>query len=173
MHFAAGGSSNQKAYGMFTSLRTKHFPSVTRIMRPFIPAWTTIHGRQFSASTPQIVGSNYRVNCSCGVIRKDIMQWMLHDNLPSASWYWKLMVLEFANLLPLLLSHWFLYSPVVMHLFSVLIKRTSCYLLIYITDNLPVQWIMIVEIFFFVGKEKFFRTEACSTNSYWILSWIF
>ncbi|KAG5087525.1 hypothetical protein JHK86_000137 [Glycine max] len=85
MHFAAGGSSNQKAYGMFTSLRTKHFPSVTRIMRPFIPAWTTIHGRQFSASTPQIVGSNYRVNCSCGVIRKDIMQWMLHDNLPSAS----------------------------------------------------------------------------------------
>lgn len=85
---AGGGSSNHKGSGtlrkdsdrnLFTSARTMPSPTVPRVMRRPNSAGTTIHGRQFSVSTPQIVASNYRVNLSGGVVRKDIMQWMLHN----------------------------------------------------------------------------------------------
>ncbi|KAL3036536.1 hypothetical protein AAZX31_01G014800 [Glycine max] len=85
---SAGRSSNQKGSGtsrrdsdrhLFTSSRIMHFPTVARMMRPPNPAGITIHGRHFSASTPQTVGSIYRVNWSEGVIRKDIMQWLRHN----------------------------------------------------------------------------------------------
>ncbi|CAJ1931090.1 unnamed protein product [Sphenostylis stenocarpa] len=84
---AGGGSSNHKDSGtlrrdfdrnFFTSARTMPSPTVTRMMRRPSPAGTTIHGRHFSVSTPQIVASNNRFNWSGGVVRKDIMQWMLH-----------------------------------------------------------------------------------------------
>ncbi|KAG4992223.1 hypothetical protein AAZX31_09G189400 [Glycine max] len=85
---SAGSSSNQKPSGtlrrdsdrhLSTSSRTMPFPTVARMMRSPYPAGTTVHGRHFRASTPQIVGSNCRVNWSEGVIRKDIMQWMMHN----------------------------------------------------------------------------------------------
>lgn len=81
---AAGSSSYKSGSGLFgrdsdrhlfSSLRTRPFPTVARIMRPSNPAGTTTQGRHLSA----IVASNYRVNWSEGVIRKDIMQWMLRN----------------------------------------------------------------------------------------------
>ncbi|XP_020203082.1 uncharacterized protein LOC109788703 [Cajanus cajan] len=84
---AAGGtSSNHKASGRSrrdsdrhlctSSSWTRPFPTIGRMMRPSNPAGTTVHGRHFSVSMPEIVGSNYGVNWSGGVIRKDILQWM-------------------------------------------------------------------------------------------------
>ncbi|KAL2348911.1 hypothetical protein Fmac_002911 [Flemingia macrophylla] len=83
---AAGGTSSNKTSGMLkkdsdrhlftSSSRTKPFPTVGRMIRPPNPAGTTTHGRHFSVSMPQNVGSNYRMNWSGGVVRKDIMQWM-------------------------------------------------------------------------------------------------
>ncbi|ESW30259.1 hypothetical protein PHAVU_002G137900 [Phaseolus vulgaris] len=87
-HAAGGGSSNHKGSGtlrrdsdrnLFTSARTMASPTVPRVIRRSNPGGTTIHGRHFSVSTPQIVSSNYRVNLSGGVVRKDIMQWMMHN----------------------------------------------------------------------------------------------
>ncbi|WVZ09536.1 hypothetical protein V8G54_014066 [Vigna mungo] len=87
-HAAGGSSSNHKGSGtlrrdsdrnLFTSARSVPYPTGPRVMRRPNPPGTTIHGRHFSISTPQIVASNYRVNFSGGVVRKDIMQWMLHN----------------------------------------------------------------------------------------------
>lgn len=85
----ATGTSNQKPTGytgsskrdsdrhLFTSTRPKVFPTISRMIRPPNPAGTTIHGRHLSTYTSEIDRPNYRVNWSEGVIRKDIMQWML------------------------------------------------------------------------------------------------
>ncbi|XP_047149276.1 uncharacterized protein LOC124821439 [Vigna umbellata] len=87
-HAAGGSSSNHKGSGtlrrdsdrnLFTSARSVPYPTGPRVMRRPNPPGNTIHGRHFSFSTPQIVASNYRVNLSGGVVRKDIMQWMLHN----------------------------------------------------------------------------------------------
>ncbi|RDY12416.1 hypothetical protein CR513_02794 [Mucuna pruriens] len=76
---AAGAGTSNKASGifrkgsdrhLFTSLRTRPFPTVARMLRPPNPAGTTTQGRHLS---------DYRVNWSGGVIRKDIMHWMLQN----------------------------------------------------------------------------------------------
>ncbi|XP_027347764.1 uncharacterized protein LOC113859146 [Abrus precatorius] len=57
----------------------KPFPYITRMMRPPNPAGTTAHCRHFNFYAPDVFSSNYKVNWSQGVIRKDIMQWMLQN----------------------------------------------------------------------------------------------
>ncbi|KAK2427700.1 hypothetical protein P8452_42014 [Trifolium repens] len=85
------GTSNQKPpnnsglfkrdsdRNLFTSLKPKPFPSISRMMRPPNPAGTTIHGRNLSTYTPEVFRQNYRVNWQESVIRKDVMQWMLQN----------------------------------------------------------------------------------------------
>ncbi|XP_027362023.1 uncharacterized protein LOC113869758 [Abrus precatorius] len=64
----------------FISSRTGPFRTAARTMPPPNPVGTTtIHGRHLSFYSPEAVRSNYRVNWSGGVIRKDILQWMLHN----------------------------------------------------------------------------------------------
>ncbi|KAJ1395659.1 hypothetical protein SESBI_33221 [Sesbania bispinosa] len=86
----ATGTSNQKPTGytglfkrdsdrhFFTSSRLKPFPTIARMIRPPNPAGT-IHGRHLSFYTPDVIRPNYRVNWSGGVIRPDIMQWMMQN----------------------------------------------------------------------------------------------
>lgn len=80
----ATGTSKHKPPGysnrhLFTSLRPKPFPSISRMMSSPNPVGTSIHGRHLSIYTPEVVRPNHRVNWSEGVIRKDILQWMLRN----------------------------------------------------------------------------------------------
>ncbi|CAL0314169.1 unnamed protein product [Lupinus luteus] len=63
---------------LFTSW-PKPFPTISRMVRQPNSAGTTIHGRRFSMYAPEAFRSNYRANWSEGVIRKDIMQFMLRN----------------------------------------------------------------------------------------------
>ncbi|CAL0331593.1 unnamed protein product [Lupinus luteus] len=64
---------------LFTASWSKPFPTISRIMRQPNSASTTIHGRCLSRYTPEAFLSNYTGNRSEGVIRKDIMQFMLRN----------------------------------------------------------------------------------------------
>ncbi|KAE9607008.1 hypothetical protein Lal_00025974 [Lupinus albus] len=65
--------------GRNTASWPKPFPTISRIVNQPNSAWTTIHGRHLSRYAPEAFGSNYRGNWSEGVIRKDIMQFMLRN----------------------------------------------------------------------------------------------
>ncbi|KAL1315776.1 uncharacterized protein [Arachis hypogaea] len=87
----SAGASNNKPTGyfgsfkkdsdrhLFTSLRQRPFPTISMMTRPPNPARTSVHGRNLSIYAPEISSSNYRMNESGGVFRKDIMQWMLRN----------------------------------------------------------------------------------------------
>lgn len=64
---------------LFTSARNiwpKHFPTITRMMRP---PGSSIQTRHLSICGPDVLRPNYERRGFHGVIRKDIMQWMLRD----------------------------------------------------------------------------------------------
>ena len=87
----ATGTSNHKPTGysgslkrdsdrhLFTSSRPKPFPTISRMTRPPNPTGTSVHGRHLSIYASDVFRSNYRINESGGVFRKDIMQWMLRS----------------------------------------------------------------------------------------------
>ncbi|OIV89069.1 hypothetical protein TanjilG_28671 [Lupinus angustifolius] len=62
---------------LFTASLPKPFPTISMIVKQPNSAWTTIHGRRLGSYAPEAFRSNYRGNWSEGVIRKDIMQFML------------------------------------------------------------------------------------------------
>ncbi|MED6111570.1 hypothetical protein PIB30_053429 [Stylosanthes scabra] len=74
-----GSSKKDSDRHLFTSLRQRSFPTITRMTRPAHPAGTSVHGRNLSIYVPEVFRSNYRMNESGGVFRKDIMQWMLRN----------------------------------------------------------------------------------------------
>lgn len=90
----AAGTSNYKPLGYYRLFKRdsdrhlpspsshiwpKSFPTIARMIRPPNLAGTTTHCRRLSNNAHDIFRSNYRVNWSDGVIRKDIMQWMLQN----------------------------------------------------------------------------------------------
>ncbi|KAK7360888.1 hypothetical protein VNO77_02905 [Canavalia gladiata] len=71
--------SDKHFFTSSSSIWPKPFPTIARMMQPLNPARSTTHCRHLSIYAPDVFRSNYKVNWSGGVIRKDIMQWMLQN----------------------------------------------------------------------------------------------
>ncbi|CAJ2636390.1 unnamed protein product [Trifolium pratense] len=70
---------NKRLFTPSSSIWPKPFPTIANMLRPPTPAGTTTHYRNLSYYAPDSYRSNYNVYRSGGVIRKDILQWMLQN----------------------------------------------------------------------------------------------
>jgi hypothetical protein len=70
---------NKRLFTPASSIWPKPFPTIANMLRPPTPAGTTTHYRNLSYYPPDAFRSNYNAYHSGGVIRKDILQWMLQN----------------------------------------------------------------------------------------------
>lgn len=81
--------SDRHLFTSQTHIWPKPFPSIAKMMRP---PGTSIQCRHLSSCGPNVLRPNYGIYGSEGVIRRDILQWMLRDwwlKLPSFWFPWK------------------------------------------------------------------------------------
>lgn len=71
--------SNRRLFTPSSSIWPKPFPTIASMLRPPNPAGTTTHYRHLTNYPPDAFRSNYNAYWSGGVIRKDILQWMLQN----------------------------------------------------------------------------------------------
>ncbi|CAK8561727.1 unnamed protein product [Lathyrus sativus] len=71
--------SNKRLFTPSTSIWPKPFPTIASMLRPPNPAGTTTHYRYLSNYPRDAFRSNCNAYWPAGVIRKDIMQWMLQN----------------------------------------------------------------------------------------------
>ncbi|XAR54782.1 hypothetical protein NMG60_11030080 [Bertholletia excelsa] len=79
--FSTWGDGESGRY-LFTSSRNiwpKPFPTIAMMMRPAMPAGTNIQYRRLGFQGPEALRLNGSRSAFGGVIRKDIMQWMLQN----------------------------------------------------------------------------------------------
>lgn len=72
--------SNKRLFTPSSSIWPKPFPTIASILRPPNPAGMTTHYRNLSYYPPDAFRSNYNARWSGGVIRKDILQWLMLQN---------------------------------------------------------------------------------------------
>ncbi|CAL5197135.1 unnamed protein product [Lathyrus oleraceus] len=71
--------SNKRLFTPSSSIWPKPFPTIASMLRPANPAGTTTHYRYLSMYPHDAFRSNGNAYWPAGVIRKDIMQWMLQN----------------------------------------------------------------------------------------------
>jgi len=72
--------SNKRLFTPSSSIWPKPFPTIASILRPPNPAGMTTHYRNLSYYPPDAFRSNHNARWSGGVIRKDILQWLMLQN---------------------------------------------------------------------------------------------
>ncbi|PSR93563.1 GTPase [Actinidia chinensis var. chinensis] len=80
--FKTGGDNRESDRHLFTSSRNmwpKPFPTIAMMMRPAKPAGTNIQHRHLCFSGPDVSRLSQGRGGFEGVIRKDIMQWMVRN----------------------------------------------------------------------------------------------
>ena len=71
--------SDRHFFSVSSNILRNPFPSIAMMMRPWKPSGTLIQYRHLSTSASEVLRSSYRANWSEGMIRKDIMEWMLQN----------------------------------------------------------------------------------------------
>ncbi|XP_061351620.1 uncharacterized protein LOC133296618 [Gastrolobium bilobum] len=71
--------SDSNLFNSSSRIWLKPFPTIARMTRPPSPAGTITHSRHFNIYAPYVFRPNYRENWLGGVIRNDIMQFMLQN----------------------------------------------------------------------------------------------
>ncbi|KAF8412787.1 hypothetical protein HHK36_000757 [Tetracentron sinense] len=76
---SADWESDRHLFASSTNMLRKPFPSLTMMIRPAKSAGTNIQYRHLCMSGPEMPRLNYGRSGFDGVIRKDIMQWMMRN----------------------------------------------------------------------------------------------